>query len=106
MHVGTSAPPLRRKQAISMVQIIPLLALRELGKGWTIPAILFCWMDAMMRSRFAVLGIVAAIPVTFALWALSAHSQETNAAALSTTAKPGEWRHLNADPLSTRYSPL
>jgi quinoprotein glucose dehydrogenase len=45
-----------------------------------------------------------AIPVAAALWALSP-SSETNTA-LSTAAQPGEWRYLNGDPLSTRYSPL
>jgi len=37
-------------------------------------------------------------------WTFAAQSQ-TNTA-LSVTAKPGEWRYLNSDPLSTRYSPL
>ena len=42
-----------------------------------------------------------AIPFLMALQAWPAQSQN-----LSVAAKPGEWRYLNADPLSTRYSPL
>ena len=36
---------------------------------------------------------------------LPARSQETKAEP-SIAAKPGEWRYLNNDPLSARYSPL
>src|SRR6185503_11348312 len=45
------------------------------------------------------------ISASFAIAAstLAAQSQQT---ALSVTAKPGEWRYLNSDPMSTRYSPL
>ena len=58
----------------------------------------------MARSRFTVLASLLAIPFAIAAWTLLAQSRE--AAPLSVTAKPGEWRYLNADPLSTRYSPL
>ena len=57
----------------------------------------------MMRVRFAVLNTLITTVVLLA-WTLAAPSQ-TNGA-LSVTAKPGEWRYLNADPQSTRYSPL
>jgi len=47
------------------------------------------------------------LSITFAVlaWALPAQSQARTAAP-SVAAKPGEWRYLNSDPLSTRYSPL
>src|SRR3989475_4433525 len=47
------------------------------------------------------------LSITFALlaWALPARSQARTPAP-SVVAKPGEWRYLNSDPLSTRYSPL
>src|SRR5438093_3622133 len=47
------------------------------------------------------------LSITFALlaWALPARSQARTAAP-SVAAKPGEWRYLNSDPLSTRYSRL
>ena len=57
----------------------------------------------MMRVWFAVLSTLIMTVVILA-WTLAAPSQ-TNGA-LSVTAKPGEWRYLNADPQSTRYSPL
>ena len=57
----------------------------------------------MMRVWFAVLSTLIMTVVILA-WTLAAPSQ-TNGA-LSVNAKPGEWRYLNADPLSTRYSPL
>ena len=58
----------------------------------------------MVGERFAVLSTLIMIPVAILAWTLPARSQ-TNGA-LSVTAKPGEWRYLNADPQSTRYSPL
>src|SRR5258705_4126352 len=60
---------------------------------------------AMTRSKVAVLCSLISIPVAILAWTLPAPSQEKNAA-LSVTAKPGEWRYLNSDPEATRYSPL
>ena len=57
----------------------------------------------MLRVWFAVLSTLIMTVVILA-WTFAAPSQ-TNGA-LSLTAKPGEWRYLNADPQSTRYSPL
>src|SRR5262245_1416443 len=39
------------------------------------------------------------------VWVLPVQSQQPSAQP-SVTAKPGEWRYLNADPMSTRYAPL
>jgi quinoprotein glucose dehydrogenase len=50
-----------------------------------------------------VLNTIAATVYLFA-WTLSAPSQTDGP--LSVIPKPGEWRYLNADPQSTRYSPL
>ena len=61
-------------------------------------------MRVLTRSRLTLLGALATIPVAMVAWTFAAQSQ-TNTA-LSVTAKPGEWRYLNSDPLSTRYSPL
>src|SRR5207249_8245147 len=51
--------------------------------------------------------VVFLLSTAFALlaWTLPARSQAAKAAS-SVTAKPGEWRYLNGDSLSTRYSPL
>jgi quinoprotein glucose dehydrogenase len=62
-------------------------------------------MDAMARSRLMVLGSLAAFVLAGLAWTLLDPSRDANAA-LSMTAGPGEWRYLNGDPLSTRYSPL
>ncbi|HMI96667.1 MAG TPA: hypothetical protein VK479_09165, partial [Micropepsaceae bacterium] len=59
----------------------------------------------MARSHVTVLSALLSIPFAILAWTLPAPSQETNAA-LSGTAKPGEWRYLNSDPQATRYSPL
>src|SRR4249919_1106666 len=59
----------------------------------------------MARSRFTFLSSLILIVFVFVAWTPPARSQEAKAD-LSVTAKPGEWRHLNSDPLSTRYSPL
>src|SRR5712671_1423141 len=59
----------------------------------------------MARSRVTVLGSLIAIPLAMLAYALAAPS-ETPKTALSVTAKPGEWRYLNSDPLATRYSAL
>jgi hypothetical protein len=56
----------------------------------------------MARTQFAVLGVLVAITAAAAAWMLTAPGEAANAP-LSVTAKPGEWRYLNADPLSTRY---
>src|SRR6266567_3089153 len=58
------------------------------------------WTRAMARLKVTVLGSLIAIAV-----AMAAPSGAPNAA-LSATAKPGEWRYLNSDPEATRYSPL
>src|SRR5499427_479886 len=59
----------------------------------------------MTRSRFKVLFSLTAVSLAAAAWALAAPSPQTNAAP-SITAKPGEWRYLNSDPMATRYSQL
>ena len=59
----------------------------------------------MARSRFRFLkALIMGLSVVVAC-ALPARSQEAKAE-LSVAAKPGEWRYLNSDPISTRYSPL
>src|SRR5438093_3858740 len=50
-------------------------------------------------------NVFLSIIVAFLAWALRAESQARTDAP-SVAAKPGEWRYLNSDPLSTRYSPL
>ena len=52
-----------------------------------------------------VLNSLIAMPFAIFAWAVPAQSA-TPDAALSVTAKPGEWRYLNSDPMATRYSPL
>jgi quinoprotein glucose dehydrogenase len=59
----------------------------------------------MARSRFMFLSSLTLILFVTAAWHQPARSQEAKAG-LSVTPKPGEWRYLNSDPLSTRYSPL
>ena len=59
----------------------------------------------MARPRFTFLSFLTLIPFVLVAWTLPARSQEAKAE-LSIAAKPGEWRYLNNDPLSTRYSPL
>jgi quinoprotein glucose dehydrogenase len=59
----------------------------------------------MVRSRWSFLNPSILIPFVIVAWTLPAQSQEARAE-LSVTPKPGEWRYLNSDPLSTRYSPL
>jgi quinoprotein glucose dehydrogenase len=59
----------------------------------------------MARSKMTVLSALLAMPLVTSAWAHPARSAEQNSA-LSVTAKPGEWRYLNSDPLATRYSPL
>jgi quinoprotein glucose dehydrogenase len=58
----------------------------------------------MMRSRFTLLSSVVLVPFVIAVGSLPVQGQSS--AELSIGAKPGEWRYLNSDPQSTRYSPL
>src|SRR4051812_39993047 len=62
-------------------------------------------MTAMTRLRFILPASFACAAIAIAMPAITARSQSQDAG-LSVMAKPGEWRYLNADPLSTRYSPL
>ena len=57
----------------------------------------------MARSRFTLLSSLASILLLTTAGTLPAQSQSAQP---SVTAKPGEWRYLNGDPLATRYSPL
>src|SRR5215467_9823621 len=59
----------------------------------------------MVRSRSKFLSAFTLILFAVMAWTPPARSQEGKAEP-SVTAKPGEWRYLNSDPLSTRYSPL
>ena len=59
----------------------------------------------MARSRFTFLISVISVSFVIAAGTLPARGQEAKAE-LSVTAKLGEWRYLNGDPMSTRYSPL
>ena len=59
----------------------------------------------MARSRLRLLTFLISIAFVSTAWSLPARSQQAKAD-LSITAKPGEWRYLNSDPLGTRYSPL
>ncbi len=59
----------------------------------------------MARSRFTFVSFLTLILFAIVAGTLPAQSQEAKAE-LSVAAKPGEWRYLNSDPLSTRYSPL
>src|SRR5262249_27060311 len=58
--------------------------------------------DTRLKQLFFVMSLVlfAAMVET-----LPARGQEAKVGP-SVTAKPGEWRYLNSDPMSTRYSPL
>src|SRR5260370_38090214 len=63
-------------------------------------------MDASMsRSRFTFLSSLILVPFVAMVGTLPARGQGAKAAP-SVTAKPGEWRYLNGDPMSTRYSAL
>jgi quinoprotein glucose dehydrogenase len=59
----------------------------------------------MVRSRSKFLSAFTLILFAVVAWTPPARSQEGKAEP-SVAAKPGEWRYLNSDPLSTRYSPL
>jgi glucose dehydrogenase len=56
-----------------------------------------------MRAQFTVLSTLFA-SVAIIAWTPPAPTQPNGT--FPVTAKPGEWRYLNADPLSTRYSLL
>ena len=58
----------------------------------------------MARGQFIFLTSLTLVLSAVLAFAPSAHSQQSTAALIA--AKPGEWRYLNADPQSTRYSPL
>jgi quinoprotein glucose dehydrogenase len=60
-------------------------------------------MSAMSRFTKPISLAVAAIAIFTLMLPVRSQSQD---ATLSMNAKPGEWRYLNSDPLSTRYSPL
>ena len=57
----------------------------------------------MKQSRLTRLTLALPLAVVAGLLPTQGQGQSN---APSVTAKPGEWRYLNADPLSTRYSPL
>jgi quinoprotein glucose dehydrogenase len=59
----------------------------------------------MARSRFTILSTFFVALFVVAAGMPPVRSQETKSG-LSIAAKPGEWRYLNHDQLSTRYSPL
>jgi quinoprotein glucose dehydrogenase len=67
----------------------------------------------MARSRLGFAGSFTFVLFVVVAWTLPARGQGTKAVAdavanaeLSIAAKPGEWRYLNGDLLSTRYAPL
>ncbi len=57
----------------------------------------------MARSRFRISSLLAT-SFAFLTCTLAPGTQAANAP--SVTVKPGEWRYLNSDPMSTRYSAL
>src|SRR5712672_877093 len=59
----------------------------------------------MARSRCAFLSSLTLILFVSMVEPLSVRGQVAKVE-LSVTAKPGEWRYLNSDPMSTRYSSL
>src|SRR5919201_483603 len=59
----------------------------------------------MARSRFTFLASLTSVLLVTAAAVLAARAQAPKTQ-LSVAAKPGEWRYLNSDPLSTRYSAL
>jgi glucose dehydrogenase len=60
---------------------------------------------SMARSRFTFLSSLILVLFVAMVGTLPVRGQEAKAKP-SVTAKPGEWRYLNSDPMSTRYSPL
>src|SRR5262249_48323730 len=61
--------------------------------------------ESMTRSRLTFLSSLIFAVLAGMAGTLPVRGQEAKAG-LSVTAKPGEWRYLNSDPMSTRYSPL
>src|SRR5581483_3601435 len=61
--------------------------------------------ESMARARFTFLSSLILTPLVALAGTSPVRCQEAKAG-LSITAKPGEWRYLNGDPMSTRYSPL
>src|SRR5438477_1427732 len=61
--------------------------------------------ERMPRSRLTLLTSVLMNVLAVVSFAPPAQSEDKRPAP-SVAAKPGEWRYLNSDPLSTRYSPL
>jgi quinoprotein glucose dehydrogenase len=59
----------------------------------------------MAESQITFPNALIALTVLTAILAPPAHSQEAKSA-LTVAATPGEWRYLNGDPSSTRYSAL
>ena len=62
-------------------------------------------MESMARSRFTFLSSLILVLLFAMAGTLPVRGQGAKAG-LSVTARPGEWRYLNSDPMSTRYSPL
>src|SRR6266852_1054554 len=62
-------------------------------------------MESMARSRFTFLSSLILVLFVAMAGTLPVRGQEVKARP-SVAAKPGEWRYLNGDPMSTRYSPL
>src|SRR5262249_40735171 len=60
---------------------------------------------SMTRSRSTFLSSLTLVLLVAIGGTLPARGQEVKVGP-SVTAKPGEWRYLNSDPMSTRYSPL
>ena len=60
---------------------------------------------SMARSRFTFLSSLILVLLVAIGGTLRARGQEVKVGP-AVTAKPGEWRYLNSDPMSTRYSPL
>src|SRR5436189_1628520 len=60
--------------------------------------------DSLRNVAWVVVFLLSTVFALLA-WTLPARSQAANAAP-SIAARPGEWRYLNSDPQSTRYSPL
>src|SRR6266853_1381728 len=60
---------------------------------------------SMARSRFTFLSSLILVLFVAMVGTLPVRGREAKAAP-SVTVKSGEWRYLNGDPMSTRYSPL
>src|SRR5215468_7924547 len=60
---------------------------------------------SMAQSRFTLLSTLISVAFVAVAGTLPVRGQEAKAG-LSVAAKRGEWRYLNGDPMSMRYSPL